>query len=400
MRRRLPAVAKTAARDVLQWRRSRRFAIDPQGPWWGHDIAFVWQRHDLFHASGLELPGTSVSPPCCSCPRPRCGRRSSGAPRPGWGRLLERRRAPGVARRRPGPPVGASRWSTRPSAWGCRRNGCCSPRPAWTWTCSTSRPTLRRSGSASTSRDASWSGGSAASGGSTVEQAVEAASTVPGAALLSSATVPNARIERLARDLGVGPSSRRAMPHDELPALLAAMDVAVVLAQRGEPFHYSPLKVAEYLARRPARGGPPASASWPNGSATGSTRCSCHLTTRTPSAPPWRLRDDPEDRARLGKAALAAEAEWSWDHQVQRGSTRWRMRPVERDGWRQLRSALAGRPEGPWGGSIDEHCTVVHDNRVRARRDVRVALRAEGPAEAGGGGDPQAGSAPCSTSCT
>jgi glycosyltransferase involved in cell wall biosynthesis len=32
-----------------------------------------------------------------------------------------------------------------------------------------------------------------------------------------------------------------------------------------------------------------------------------------------RLRDDPEERARLGKAArAAAEAEWSWDHQVRR----------------------------------------------------------------------------------
>jgi glycosyltransferase involved in cell wall biosynthesis len=32
-----------------------------------------------------------------------------------------------------------------------------------------------------------------------------------------------------------------------------------------------------------------------------------------------RLRDAPEERARLGKAArYAAEAEWSWDHQVRR----------------------------------------------------------------------------------
>jgi glycosyltransferase involved in cell wall biosynthesis len=32
-----------------------------------------------------------------------------------------------------------------------------------------------------------------------------------------------------------------------------------------------------------------------------------------------RLRDDPEERERLGKfARAAAEAEWSWDHQVRR----------------------------------------------------------------------------------
>ena len=46
-RRRLPTPAKLAAKDVRQWRRARRFRVDPNGPWSDHDIQFVWQRHDL-----------------------------------------------------------------------------------------------------------------------------------------------------------------------------------------------------------------------------------------------------------------------------------------------------------------------------------------------------------------
>jgi glycosyltransferase involved in cell wall biosynthesis len=97
------------------------------------------------------------------------------------------------------------------------------------------------------------------------------------------------------------------------------MDAAVVLAPPGQPFHYSPLKVAEYLAAglpvvSPAIG-----------------QLAERLTDGVDAivVPPQdvnalaaalrRLRDDPEERARLGKAArAAAEAEWSWEHQVRR----------------------------------------------------------------------------------
>jgi glycosyltransferase involved in cell wall biosynthesis len=97
------------------------------------------------------------------------------------------------------------------------------------------------------------------------------------------------------------------------------MDAAVVLAPSGQPFHYSPLKLAEYLAA-----GLPVVAP-----ATG--QLAERLTDGVDAivVPPHdvnalaaalrRLRDDPEERARLGKAArAAAEAEWSWEHQARR----------------------------------------------------------------------------------
>jgi glycosyltransferase involved in cell wall biosynthesis len=97
------------------------------------------------------------------------------------------------------------------------------------------------------------------------------------------------------------------------------MDTAVVLAPRGEPFHYSPLKLAEYMAA-----GLPVVA-------PASGQLAQRLTDGVDSVvvPPHDtaalgaalrgLRDDPEERTRLGKAArAAAEAAWSWDEQVRR----------------------------------------------------------------------------------
>jgi glycosyltransferase involved in cell wall biosynthesis len=97
------------------------------------------------------------------------------------------------------------------------------------------------------------------------------------------------------------------------------MDAAVILAARNEPFHYSPLKLAEYLAA-----GLPVVAP-----AVGQVARRLTDGVDAVVVPPHdvaalgaslrRLRDDPEERARLGKAArAAAEAEWSWDNQIRR----------------------------------------------------------------------------------
>jgi glycosyltransferase involved in cell wall biosynthesis len=143
---------------------------------------------------------------------------------------------------------------------------------------------------------------------------------VPGATLLLVGDGPErARIERFARSLEVPAIFTGTVPHHELPAYLAAMDAAVILAARKVPFHYSPLKLAEYLAA-----GLPVVA-------PGTGQPAERLTDGVDAivVPPHdvaalgaalrRLHDDPEERTRLGKAArAAAETEWSWDDQVRR----------------------------------------------------------------------------------
>ncbi|GIU83246.1 MAG: hypothetical protein KatS3mg008_0021 [Acidimicrobiales bacterium] len=54
--------------------------------------------------------------------------------------------------------------------------------------------------------------------------------------------------EALAAELGVHAVFPGAVPHEEVPRYLAAMDLAVLPARSADEFHYSPLKLREYMA--------------------------------------------------------------------------------------------------------------------------------------------------------
>jgi glycosyltransferase involved in cell wall biosynthesis len=322
IRRRLPRVAKTAAKDILQWRLGRRFAVDRDGPWAGTGLGLVWQRHDLFHTAGLDLAQGLGVPSVLFVPAAKVWEAERwGTTRPGWGRWLEER-------------------AERPALLGADLVACGSevvveqvlrigvpegrvlltptgvdlelfadpPNPA---------PLRRRLGLEGRFV-VGWVGSFRRF--HALEQAVEAAASVPGAELLLVGDGPErARIERLTHDLGVPATFTGTVAHHELPAYLAAMDAAVVLAPRDQPFHYSPLKLAEYLAA----GLPvvvPAAGQLARRLTDGvdALVVPFHDVTALGGAL-LRLRDDPEERARLGKAArAAAEAEWSWDDQVRR----------------------------------------------------------------------------------
>ena len=320
LRRRLPTVAKTAVHDVRHWRLARRFDVDPDGPWSGTEVTFVWQRHELFQTAGLRLARSLGVPSVLFVPAAQvCEAEQWGTTRPGWARWLERRgERPALLEAdvvacgsdevveqvlRLGAPAGR----VMPTPTGVDLDAFADlPDPA----------ALRRRLGLDGRFVVGWVGSFRRF--HALEQAVEAAATVPGASLLFVGDGPErARIERLAHDLGVRAAFSGTIPHEQLPAYLAAMDAAVLLAPMGAPFHYSPLKLAEYLAARlpvvaPAVG-----------------QLAKRLTDGVDArlVPPYdvaalglalrHLRDDPEERARLGKAArAAAEAEWSWDRQV------------------------------------------------------------------------------------
>ena len=132
---------------------------------------------------------------------------------------------------------------------------------------------------------------------------------------------PRARPHRTARS-GT-PASRLVctgtVAHDDIPEHLAAMDVGLVLASSARTFHYSPLKLAEYFAAglpvvAPRAGGLPTQ-----------LRDGVDALLVEPGDPDElaaalrRLRDDPAERDRLGRAARSVAAErWSWDRSVER----------------------------------------------------------------------------------
>ena len=107
--------------------------------------------------------------------------------------------------------------------------------------------------------------------------------------------------------------------HDELPGYLAAMDAALVLAPTGAGFHYSPLKLAEYLAAGVAVIAP-AVGQLPERLTDGVDALLVPPDDPVALATALtRLRDDPALAGRIGTAGRAtAETEWSWDHQVRR----------------------------------------------------------------------------------
>jgi glycosyltransferase involved in cell wall biosynthesis len=151
-----------------------------------------------------------------------------------------------------------------------------------------------------------------------LEQAISAVSKVEGAALLLVGDGPERpRIEELARRAGVRAVFTGTVDHAALPDHLWAMDVAVVLAPPDDPFHYSPLKLAEYLAA----GLPvvaPAAGELPHQLADGTDAVLVPPgDVAAMAAALTRLRDDAGARERLAAAArVTAEERFSWDARV------------------------------------------------------------------------------------
>ena len=321
-RRWVPTEATTAVKDVQGWRRARRYRIDGAGPWRGADVAFVWQRHEMFQDAGLRLARSLGLPSVLFVPATLVWQAEQwGVRRPGWARLVER---VGEAQALRSADVVAC--GTEAVAEQAARIGAPAERIVITPTGVDLEVFAKVGDSAVRRRElglehrfvVGWLGSFRRF--HAIEQAVEAVEGVDDASLLMVGDGPERpRIEQLARDRGVHAVFTGTVDHDDLPELLAVMDAALVLAPIGTAFHYSPLKLAEYLAA-----GVPVIAP-----AVG--QLSERLTDGVDAllVPPHdraalgaaliQLRDDPELADRIGRAGLAtAKANWSWDHQVRR----------------------------------------------------------------------------------
>jgi glycosyltransferase involved in cell wall biosynthesis len=153
-----------------------------------------------------------------------------------------------------------------------------------------------------------------------LDHAVEAMVGLPRTTLLLVGDGPErARIERLASERCVDAVTTGTVPHEILPSYLAAMDAALVLAPEGSTFHYSPLKLAEYLASGLPVVAPRAS------QLAARLRDGEDALLVSPhdrgalAAALATLEADAALRTRLGQAARAsAVRDWSWDVQIQR----------------------------------------------------------------------------------
>jgi glycosyltransferase involved in cell wall biosynthesis len=321
-KRRMPTAAKIAAKDLRQWKRAQNFSVDPAGPWRDHDIRFVWQRHDLFQMAGLRLARDLGVPSVVFVPATLVWESSQWqVRRPGWAAMLERFGESPALRSADLVACGSDVVAEQVHRLGVRDERILITPTGVDLTLFSPQSRTDRVREELGLLDrfvVGWVGSFRRF--HALEQAVDAVARMDNAVLLMVGDGPErARIRRLARDRGVTAKFTGTVPHSDLPEYLGAMDVALVLASPGQVFHYSPLKLAEYLAA-----GLPVVA-------PRVAQLADRLTDDVDAmlVPPGdaqalanslqQLQDDFALRERLGKAArAAAEARWSWDHEVRR----------------------------------------------------------------------------------
>jgi glycosyltransferase involved in cell wall biosynthesis len=253
--RNTPAVVRTAAKDLVRARNARRFRdAGEDAPFPAGGLAFVWQYHDLFHSAGAPVARRARCPLVTFVDAPQVWEaRRWGVTRPGWGPLVER-------------------FGERPSLLASDVVACVSDEVA---------TQVRRMGVdpgrvvvsptavdprfAAETTDArtalglddafvvGWAGTFRRFQG--IDVLVAAFATLhrsrPEARLLLVGDGgEREHVEALVAAAGVRHVTRftGAVAPRDVPRFLRAMDVAVVSARPGEGFHYSPLKLREYLA--------------------------------------------------------------------------------------------------------------------------------------------------------
>jgi glycosyltransferase involved in cell wall biosynthesis len=321
-RRRLPVVAKTAVKDAREWRRAQSFHVVPDGAWRGHDVRFVWQRHELFHTAGLELAAALGVPSVVFVPAPLMWQAKQwGVRRPGWSRLLEQFGEARILCRADLVACGSELVAEQVGRLGVAQERVVIVRTGFDPDVFNARAdggAVRHRLGLGREFVVGWVGSFRRFHG--LGQLVNALVPMSNTVLLLVGDGPErSTIETLARELGVAVVCTGTVPHEELPAHIAAMDAAVVLSEPGSDFHYSPLKLAEYLACgiavvAPRAGAIPAQLSDGVDALLVDPGDVAQLTRSLT----W-LRDHPEERVSLGRQGRAAAvAHWSWDQSVAR----------------------------------------------------------------------------------
>ncbi|MFD1003008.1 glycosyltransferase family 4 protein [Ohtaekwangia kribbensis] len=88
---RVPLFIKTLLKDILLWRKSRQWNINKTFPWSDSGVAFVWQQHDLFEGPGKKIAAQLGVPLIVYVHAPVVWEAGKwGVKRPIWGVLLEK----------------------------------------------------------------------------------------------------------------------------------------------------------------------------------------------------------------------------------------------------------------------------------------------------------------------
>lgn len=253
----VPTVVKTALKDVRKWREARGFReAGLSGPWQNEPVRFVWQRHDLFHDAGVVAARALNRPLVLFVPALIVAEaRSWGVSRPGWGSYLER-----VAEKPQLLAADVVACGSHEIAEQVRLMGVADERVLVTPNgVDPERFSPEIPGDAVRARYGledryvvGWVGSFRSFHG--LDNALSAMQRVqkeiPGAALLLVGDgLERSRIGDLTRELGLNDVTMTGtVPFPDVPAHVAAMDTAIITDLGDASFHYSPLKLREYMA--------------------------------------------------------------------------------------------------------------------------------------------------------
>jgi glycosyltransferase involved in cell wall biosynthesis len=254
---RVPRTAATLAKDAGRFLRARRFRKTTRsGPWDGSDLTFVWQRHDLYHTAGFEVARAKGCPVVLFVDAPTVWEESRwGVRRPGWGSLVER-----TGERPQFRSADLVACVSEEVAEALVERGAPEERVLVT-PCVADLDFFTPDAGGSDTRDelglrgkfvVGWVGSFRRFHG--VELALQAAaslqSSIPNLCLLLVGDgLERPRLESMARELGLRDVVfTGTVSYEEMPRYIAAMHLALVLDPGKRKFHYSPLKLREYMA--------------------------------------------------------------------------------------------------------------------------------------------------------
>jgi glycosyltransferase involved in cell wall biosynthesis len=253
----VPKVLITLAKDIRLWQSRNRKSYTKDVPWKGLSLEFVWEQHDLFHGPGRRIADELGVPLVIFVHAPIVWEASRwGVQRPIWGKLLEIFSESRSLRKADLVACVSEEVAARVQSMGVAHEKIMvspmsvDPRP---FALARGTDRIRKRLGLEDKVVIGWTGSFRAFHG--LEGLMNAfsklATDCPNVCFMLVGDGPERRgVEELAdrlnlRHLVFFPGK---VSFDEIPAYVSTFDIAVVSTGVAADFHYSPLKLREYLA--------------------------------------------------------------------------------------------------------------------------------------------------------